>query len=294
MEKRGGSTTPSTQVDTVWVVVRDTIYIDGGSGGNTDSGNGGNQGTQADSLITPPGLEGLDLRFNRIPTGWKIYVKYTDLFGNEILNGGFDVPQWRNPDKITVTIISNNRELYISDNLIYKGYWINGYQYGLEVLIPKSEIPPGLYNNTSLPYRSTIPRVVVEFDGKEYSNDNPSTPTDSLSIPRGLASLSVSSRKIPTGIRIQVYYRDEFGKLIQGVNEIWRNPDKITVTINRDNRELYRSTGLPYQRNLVGGTTQLGIDILIPKSEIPAIYADWSSSYTIRVVVEFDGQEYSD
>ena len=127
----------------------------------------------------------------------------------------------------------------------------------------------------------------------EGSGGNPSTPTDSLSIPRGLTSLSVSSRKIPTGISIWVNYLDRFGQLIQGVNEIWRNPDKITVTINRDNRELYRSTGLPYQRNLVGGTIHHGIDILIPKSEIPAIYADWSSSYTIRVVVEFDGQEYS-
>ena len=160
--KTGGSTTPSTRVDTVWVVVRDTIYIDGGSGGN--------QGTQTDSLITPPGLVGLDLRFNRIPTGWKIIVEYIDLFGNEIINGVLDVPQWRNPDKITVTIISNNRELYISDNLIYKGYWINGIQYGLEVLIPKSEIPPDLYDDTLLPYSATIPRVVVEFDGKEYSN----------------------------------------------------------------------------------------------------------------------------
>ena len=276
----------SCQPDTVEKVVRDTIYIDGGSGGN--------QGTQTDSLITPPGLAGLDLRFDRIPTGWKIIVEYIDLFGNEIINGVLDVPQWRNPDKITVTIISNNRELYISDNLIYKGYWINGNQYGLEVLIPKSEIPPDLYNNPSLPYSSTIPRVVVEFDGQEYfGGDNPVTPTDSLSIPRGLASLGVLSRKIPTGISISVDYLDLFGTPIQVIDEIWRNPDKITVTVNRDNRELYRSTDLPYQRDLLGETTQLGIDLLIPKSEIPVIYADWSYSHTIRVVVEFDGQEYS-
>ena len=140
----------------------------------------------------------------------------------------------------------------------------------------------------------TVEKVVrdtIYIDGG--SGGDPVTPTDSLSIPRGLAHLVVSPFKIPTGISIWVSYHDEYGKSIQGVDEIWRNPDKITVTVNRDNRELYRSTGLSYQRNLVGGTIQHGINLLIPKSEIPAIYADWSSSYTIRVVVEFDGQEYS-
>ena len=84
----------------------------------------------------------------------------------------FDVPQWRNPDKITVTITGNNiitgnnREVSISDNLIYMGYEINGYQYGLEILIPKSEISD-IYADRFSSY--TI-RVVVEFDGKEYTN----------------------------------------------------------------------------------------------------------------------------
>lgn len=136
-----------------------------------------------------------------------------------------------------------------------------------------------------------VVRDTIYIDGG--SGGNQGTPTDSLSIPRGLASLGVLSRKIPTGISISVDYLDLFGTPIQVIDEIWRNPDKITVTVNRDNRELYRSTDLPYQRDLLGETTQLGIDLLIPKSEIPVIYADWSYSHTIRVVVEFDGQEYS-
>ena len=126
------------------------------------------------------------------------------------------------------------------------------------------------------------------------SGGNTGTQTDSLSIPRNLAQLKLSSSKIPTGISIWVTYHDLFGSMIQGVDEIWRNPDKITVTIRRGNTELYSSTGLPFQRSLVVGSgIQLGIDVLIPKSEISDIYADWSSSYTIRVVIEFDGVPYS-
>ena len=162
--KTGGSTTPINRVDTVRVVVRDTIYIDSGSGGNTGNGGGGNQGTQTE--ITPPDLEGLGVRYTSVPTGWNIKVQYLDFYGNEIRNEGFGVPQWRNPDKITVTITGNNRELSISDNLIYKGYYTHGYQRGLEILIPKSEIPD-IYADRLSSY--TI-RVVVEFDGKKYTN----------------------------------------------------------------------------------------------------------------------------
>ena len=162
--KTGGSTTPSNRVDTVRVVVRDTIYIDSGNGGNT--GGGGNTGTQTE--ITPPDLKGLGVRVSQVPTGWNIKVQYLDLYGNEISNlgKGFGVPQWRNPDKITVTITGNNRELSISDNLIYKGYYVHGYQYGLEILIPKSEISD-IYDQSVFRYTT---RVVVEFDGKEYTN----------------------------------------------------------------------------------------------------------------------------
>ena len=116
--------------------------------------------------------------------------------------------------------------------------------------------------------------------------------TGTQTAPPGLDYLSVSSRKIPTGISIRVDYWDRFGDRIQRVDEIWRNPDKITVTIRRGNTELYSSTELPFQRTIVNGV-QLGIDVLIPKTEIPNIYADWSSSYTIRVVVEFDGEKYT-
>ena len=116
--------------------------------------------------------------------------------------------------------------------------------------------------------------------------------TGTQTAPPGLAYLSVSPSKIPTGISIGVYYFHRFGSTIQRVDEIWRNPDKITVTISRGNTELYSSTELPFQRTIVNGV-QLGIDVLIPKSEIPNIYADWSSSYTIQVVVEFDGEEYT-
>ena len=154
--------------DTVEKVVRDTIYIDSGSGGNT--GGGGNTGTQTE--ITPPDLAGLGVSYTSVPTGWNIKVQYLNFYGNEIFNVGFGVPQWRNPDKITVTITGNNiitgnnREVSISDNLIYKGYYVHGYQYGLEILIPKSDIPD-IYADRFSSY--TI-RVVVEFDGKEYSN----------------------------------------------------------------------------------------------------------------------------
>ena len=152
--------------DTVEKVVRDTIYIDSGNGGNTGNGSGGNTGTQTE--ITPPDLKGLGVRVSQVPTGWNIKVQYLDLYGNEISNlgKGFGVPQWRNPDKITVTITGNNRELSISDNLIYKGYYVHGYQYGLEILIPKSEISD-IYDQSVFRYTT---RVVVEFDGEEYTN----------------------------------------------------------------------------------------------------------------------------
>ena len=293
--KTGGSTTPSNRVDTVRVVVRDTIYIDSGSGGNTGNGSGGNTGTQTE--ITPPDLASLGVRVSQVPTGWNIKVTYLDLYGSD-LHGGYD-PKWRNPDKITVIILDGDKEVYRgSDNIIYRGYYGGaGWQRGLEVLVPKSEISD-IYDQSVSRYTT---RVVVEFDGKEYTSGgntgnggggNQGTQTDSLSIPRDLASLSVSSRKIPTGISIRVNYWDRFGSTIQRVDEIWRNPDKITVTISRGNTELYSSTELPFQRTIVNGV-QLGIDVLIPKSEIPNIYADWSSSYTIRVVVEFDGEKYT-
>ena len=276
--------------DTVEKVVRDTIYIDSGNGGNT--GSGGNQGTQTE--ITPPDLAGLGVSVRQVPTGWNIRVLYLDNFGGN-LHGGYD-PKWRNPDKVTVIIRDENKEVYRGsddiDNIIYRGYYGgSGWQLGLEVLIPKSEISD-IYADRLSSY--TI-RVVVEFDGKEYNSGsggggNQGTQT----APPNLAQLKLSSSKIPTGISIWVTYHDLFGSMIQGVDEIWRNPDKITVTIRRGNTELYSSTGLPFQRSLVVGSgIQLGIDVLIPKSEIPDIYADWSSSYTIRVVVEFDGKEYS-
>ena len=56
--------------DTVEKVVRDTIYIDSGSGGNTGSGGGGNQGTQ--TAIIPPRLASLGVSVSQVPTGWNI------------------------------------------------------------------------------------------------------------------------------------------------------------------------------------------------------------------------------
>ena len=76
--KTGGSTTPSNRVDTVRVVVRDTIYIDSGNGGNT--GGGGNQGMQT----APPGLAYLSVSPSKIPTGISIGVYYFHRFGGTI------------------------------------------------------------------------------------------------------------------------------------------------------------------------------------------------------------------
>ena len=161
--KTGGSTTPSNRVDTVRVVVRDTIYIDSGSGGNT--GGGGNTGTQTE--IIPPDLASLDLiGVRQISTGWRMEAYYIDRFGEFIRTRTTDSPKWRNPDKITVIIRDrfNNEERYRSDNIIYREYVDAGWQYGLVILIPKSEIS----NIYDLPVHHYTIKVVVEFDGVPY------------------------------------------------------------------------------------------------------------------------------
>ena len=165
--KTGGSTTPINRVDTVRVVVRDTIYIDSGSGGNTGNGDGGNQGTQTE--ITPPDLAGLEVGFSSISTGWRIDALYVDFLGEYISTRTTDFPKWRNPDKITVIITYklNNEVRYRSDNIIFDKYVFAGWQSGLVIVIPKTEISD-IYDDWHL----YTPEVVVEFDGKEYSGKN--------------------------------------------------------------------------------------------------------------------------
>ena len=158
--KTGGSTTPITRVDTVWVFVPTNI----------DSG--GNQGTQTDSLSIPPGLAGLDVHRTAVPTGLKIEVAYLDYYGNRI-RATPDVPKWRNPDNITVIITYDfGPESYRFDDVIYRrSYYSNGLQHKLEILIPKTEISVGHWNNIYIRNNVThyTARVVVEFDGVPYS-----------------------------------------------------------------------------------------------------------------------------
>ena len=165
--KTGGSTTPINRVDTVRVVVRDTIYIDSGSGGNT--GSGGNQGTQTE--IIPPDLAGLEVAIRQVSTGWRIEAYYVDFFGEYIRTRTADFPKWRNPDKITVIIRDRftveNEVRYRSDDIIFNKYVIAAWQYGLVILIPKTEISD-IYD-LSVSYYLT--RVVVEFDGVPYSGE---------------------------------------------------------------------------------------------------------------------------
>ena len=160
--KTGGSTTPSTRVDTVWVTRVDTVQIFVPV--NIDSGD--NQGTQTDSLIAPPGLADLKIDGTTVPTGWRIKVAYLDFFGDRI-STTLAVPKWRNPDKITVIIIgkTTNREFYRFDNVIYRSV---SYPFDpLEILIPKTEISD-IYDDRHF----YIVRVVVEFDGVKYSGES--------------------------------------------------------------------------------------------------------------------------
>ena len=160
--KTGGSTTPSTRVDTVWVTRVDTVQIFVPV--NIDSGD--NQGTQTDSLIAPPGLASLKIDGTTVPTGWRIKVAYLDFFGDRI-STTLAVPKWRNPDKITVIIIgkTTNREFYRFDNVIYRSV---SYPFDpLEILIPKTEISD-IYDDRHF----YIVRVVVEFDGVKYSGES--------------------------------------------------------------------------------------------------------------------------
>ena len=174
--KTGGSTTPSTQVDTVWVVVRDTIYIDGDSGGSTDNGGGGNQGTQADSLDAPTGLAGIHVLYFlwHQSSAVEIRVLYLDNAQNVIREYG---KIWRNPDKVTVTINRRQgdgyREVYRSNTVNYKRHlYVSDTQTGIYIDIPGSEIPIIYADMRRIP-GFDFPNVfqiwvTVEFDGVEY------------------------------------------------------------------------------------------------------------------------------
>ena len=182
--KTGGSTTPINRVDTVRVVVRDTIYIDSGSGGNTGngsggntgSGGGGNQGTQTDSLDVPTGLHSIAVRYivHDESIGISLYIYYLDNDQNFIRVFG---KIWRNPDKITVTIRRRQgdgyREIYRSNNVKYeRNMYLSDTQWGLGLTIPSSEIPNHYADMRKL-LDSAFPNVfqiwvTVEFDGVEY------------------------------------------------------------------------------------------------------------------------------
>ena len=162
--------------DTVEKVVRDTIYIDSGSGGNTGSGGGGNQGTQTDSLDVPTGLHSIHVRYtvHNESIGISLSVYYLDNAQNFIRVIG---KIWRNPDKITVTIRRRQgdgyREIYRSNNVEYeRNMYLSDTQWGLGLTIPSSEIPNHYADMRKL-LASDFPNVfqiwvTVEFDGVEY------------------------------------------------------------------------------------------------------------------------------
>ena len=162
--------------DTVEKVVRDTIYIDSGSGGNTGSGGGGNQGTQTDSLDVPTGLDSIHVRYivHDESIGISLSVYYLDNDQNFIRVFG---KIWRNPDKITVTIRRRQgdgyREIYRSNNVEYeRNMYLSDTQYGFGINIPRSEIP-NHYADMRRLLPSDFPNVfqiwvTVEFDGVEY------------------------------------------------------------------------------------------------------------------------------
>ena len=164
------------QPDTVEKVVRDTIYIDGGSGGNTDSGNGGNQGTQTDSLDVPAGLAGIHVLYFlwHQSSALEIRVLYLDNAQNEIREYG---KIWRNPDKVTVTINRRQgdvyREVYRSNTVNYERHlYVSDTQTGIYIDIPGSEIPI-IYADMRRVPGFDFPNVfqiwvTVEFDGVEY------------------------------------------------------------------------------------------------------------------------------
>ena len=163
--KTGGSTTPINRVDTVRVTRVDTVHVFVPT--KIDSSNGGNP----DSLSIPLGLAGLEVTVNSVPTGWRIIARYLDYYG-ALISTTPDFPEWRNPDKVTVEItrtlynsITDSTytiEYYRSNNIIYRRY-----QFGLEILIPKTEIS-NIYN---FPVRRYTKRVVVEFDGVPYKGE---------------------------------------------------------------------------------------------------------------------------
>ena len=165
--KTGGSTTPSNRVDTVRVTRVDTVHVFVPT--KIDSVNSGNP----DSLSIPPGLTGLRVLPELVPTGWKISVTYLDYYGNDI-RATRDFPKWRNPDKITVTIrpdlnlFGGERKPYRSDNIIYQRNYDYDRQDGLEMVIPKTEIPD-FYRYGYVHHFTT--RIVVEFDGVPYEGE---------------------------------------------------------------------------------------------------------------------------
>ena len=177
--KTGGSTTPSNRVDTVRVVVRDTIYIDSGSGGNTgngsggNTGGGGNQGTQTDSLDVPTGLDSIEFTayvFSESST-LNLSVNYLDNAESKIQKYG---KIWRNPDKITVIISRYGEEVYRSNNVKYeRKMHLSDTQSGIIIFISSSEIPRHFADMLRL-YDTEFGnvfqiRVTVEFDGVEYT-----------------------------------------------------------------------------------------------------------------------------
>ena len=142
--------------------------------------------------------------------------------------------------------------------------------------------------------------------GNTGGGGNQGTQTDSLDVPTGLDSIHVLYFlwHASTALEIRVLYFDNAQNTIRVFGKIWRNPDNVTVTINRRQgdvyREVYRSNTVNYERHLYVSDTQTGIYIDIPGSEIPIIYADmrklpgfdFPNVFQIWVTVEFDGVKY--
>ena len=117
---------------------------------------------------------------------------------------------------------------------------------------------------------------------------------ENLSVPVGLASLYVSANKIPTGLAVKIGYMDFFGDTLWDTLDVWKSPDKLIISIEKNGDEVYTTSNAIFQpdrKNAAG--LQNGLKAAIPKSEIPDIYDDWGYHYHVRVVVVFGDREYS-
>ena len=268
--------TPAVRVDTVRVVVRDTIYPPKPTPAVVD---------------LPTDFSYLGAIPRKFAAGISVEVYYLSAFGGRLSSERYMT--WKDPDAVTLKIVDAAGSVYYeSDNPTYQRYTIGGTQYGLRILIPKSDIPALVYKNFS-EHRYPI-HIAVQYDERTYTTgeDEPTA----AGLPADFAYLSTIPRKFAAGISIEVYYLSAAGGRLHSMHhEIWRNPDAVTLKIADGNGNVhYESDNPTYQRYTIGGT-QYGLRILIPKSNIPAfVYKNFSEHrYPIHIAVEYDERTYT-